>query len=343
MRSQPPRRARLIQPLVFYLEPQLLLLESEKGRKVLALAVPHPKFHHAFFAAEIRDNIMSRYFDGKADLNYTLRNAAYDKYYLFDLSQVKDNDVEMQPFPRGIAEERGYFPDPGAFARSHTLPYNTRDEHGVGVRTFFIDGNWQANDFSHFHSKVANLYGLFSILARLDGDAVDDERDYVRTLIRERFWRGGGSYVGFYDQLYDHVRSLQPLEVKAIQYQSPGQISFRGNMHALAEIDQVVEKFSDGKHRELDERYAFIYGILQKEGLLRESRRARFSSPAIANRAKVETIALAERLGLERTQEILEACDSNIQIFCKVILSIYRRADELFTFHAEGRVLLGEN
>jgi hypothetical protein len=75
MRSQPVRRATLIQPLVFYLEPQLLLLESEKSRKVLAVAVPHPRFHHAFFAAEIRDNIVSRYFDGKADLNYAMRRS----------------------------------------------------------------------------------------------------------------------------------------------------------------------------------------------------------------------------------------------------------------------------
>ena len=139
--QQPTRHATLIQPLVIYIEPQLLLLRSEKERLVLALAVPHGELEHAFFSAEIREGVASRYFDGKADLNYAMRNAAYDKYYMFDLSEFRDTNVEMKTFPRETAEREGYFPDPGAFARSHTVPYNVRRFEGIGIKRYTIDGS----------------------------------------------------------------------------------------------------------------------------------------------------------------------------------------------------------
>ena len=336
--QQASRSATLLQTLVFYMGPQLLLLRSEINRKVLALAVPHPIMDHAFFAAEIRDHIAARYFAGKSDLNYTLRNAAYHKYYIFDASEFDGNEIIMKSFSKEDAEERGYFPDPGSFSRSHTVQYDLHDTENIGVRTFAIDGNWQANDFSHFHARVANLYGLFSILGQLERPAPDTaEEGYLRRLIRDRYWRGGGSYVGFYDELFDRVQNLQPLEVKSIQYQSPGKIAFSGNINVLTEIEQLIDRFNR-EHQELDRRYGLIYGILQQEKLLREVRGARFSTPAVSAYARREAIALTEALGLAQAEEILRACDNNTQIFCKVILSIYRRANELFTFHAEGRV-----
>jgi hypothetical protein len=53
------------------------------------------------------------------------------------------------------------------------------------------------------------------------------------------------------------------------------------------------------------------------------------------------TVALAEGLQVELVDEIYEACEQNTLVFAKVILSIYQRANELFKFHAEGRVQRG--
>jgi hypothetical protein len=297
---------------------------------------------HPFFAAEVRENVFNKYFDGKADLNYVMRNAVYDKYYMFDLGDAAGGSVRMRPIEKTYAEEHEFFPEPGAFARSHTHTFNPRHTEGVTVHRFGIDGNWQANDFSHFHAKIANLYGLFSVLRRLDDVEPEiPERAYMRQLVRERFWRGGGSYVGFYDELYDHIRNLSPLEVESIVYQSPGQIVFRGDAAAFAEIDQIVDVFSRDE-RQLRERYRLIHGILRRERLLREGPRARFSTPEIAARAREEATTLATGMRLDRVSEIMESCDNNSVVFCKIIMSIYRRANELYTFHAEGRVQFNE-
>jgi hypothetical protein len=85
-------------------------------------------------------------------------------------------------------------------------------------------------------------------------------------------------------------------------------------------------------------KYNAVHGILRRERLLRDGPRAHFSTPEIATRARAEAIALAKEMGLERVDEIMNACDDNSLIFCKIVMSIYRRANELYMFHAEGRV-----
>jgi hypothetical protein len=43
-------------------------------------------------------------------------------------------------------------------------------------------------------------------------------------------------------------------------------------------------------------------------------------------------------MSLERVDEIYDACDRNVLVFAKVILSVFRRANELYAYHAESRV-----
>jgi hypothetical protein len=56
------------------------------------------------------------------------------------------------------------------------------------------------------------------------------------------------------------------------------------------------------------------------------------------NFVRDETKKFAHAMKLERIDDIYEACDRNALVFAKVVLSIFRRANELYTFHAEGRV-----
>jgi hypothetical protein len=51
-----------------------------------------------------------------------------------------------------------------------------------------------------------------------------------------------------------------------------------------------------------------------------------------------KTREFAEQMQLERVDELYDARDRNALVFAKVVLSIFRRADELYKFHAEGRV-----
>ena len=41
---------------------------------------------------------------------------------------------------------------------------------------------------------MADLYGLFGVLDRLEGAHSATERGFIKQTIQKRFWQGGGSY-----------------------------------------------------------------------------------------------------------------------------------------------------
>jgi hypothetical protein len=291
-----------------------------------------------FFGCEITDKIYNDYFDQTADLHYAFQRAIGKNYYFFDLSSAKDDTVALQKAKPDEIDNAAYWPQVGFFSRSHTTRYNRLVASGE-VKTFKIDGRWGTNDFSHFHGKMADLYALFGVLDRLGGSHDATERGFIRKAIQERFWQGGGSYVGFYDTLMvrNRLLNVSPLEVTRIQYASPGEIALRGDKRALSDINDILEVF-DEKWSELFGSYKNIRGTLRKERLLRARPSARFSSPSMRIFVRDATREFAEEMRLERIGEIYEACDRNALVFAKVILSIFRRANELYTFHAEGRI-----
>lgn len=335
--KKPGRTATLIQTLVYYDEPQLVLLESDRGYNVLAVAVPHDQLSHAYFACEVRDKTFNRYMQGKADLHFVFTDAMWHKYFLLDLLDEGSDIFAMTPLSREEAADPSYWPLPGAFSRSHTQPYLGMAEQVATTKTLKIDGTWGANDFSHFYGKTANLYAVFATLARMEKHADERERSYLRNSIQTRMWRGGGSYVGFYDDLFEHVQALSPLEIARISYASPGELVLRGDQEIFPKIDRVIESIGE-YGSELEKRYDNLHGTLAREKLLSASRGSRFSTPQLARAMREQTEVFAKRLGLEEVGEIYDACQRNTVVFLKVVLSIYRRARDLQLFHAEGRI-----
>jgi hypothetical protein len=331
--------AQLIDILLFYDQPQLILLRSSRDFDMLAVAVRREGMLHPFFGCEIPPRIITRYFNERADLHYAFSNAVGSAYYFLDLSVSDTDQIPLTKATSEEAENVAYWPQIGFFARNHTSAFNMRSFEGESVQIFNIDGNWAASDFSQLHAKLSDLYALFGAVNRLDGDGNEQEFNFIRRSVQERFWQGGGSYVGFYDDLLERAQFARPLEVQRIQYASPGQIAFRGDRDTLAVILQIISVF-DGEHDALKAKYTGIYRILRRERLLSATRDAEFSSDAIRNFVRTETFSLARMLGLERSEQIFMACDDNVLIFCKLILSIYRRARDLYAFRAEGRLQL---
>jgi len=335
------KSAKLVQVLVFYDEPQLVLLKSDRGSDMLGMGVNSEKFENTFFGCEVREKAFNRYLEGKADLRFAFTQALGGNYYLFHLGEGTPGETVSlhlaTPSEKGNEE---FWPKVGFFSRSHTFSYKVRKFIKETIREFKIDGNWDASDFSHFHRRISNLYALFSVLNRLEGATAPKERAYIKAAIQERFWQGGGSYVGFYDDMFDHIQAVSPLGVARIQYASPGQIALRGDKNVFSDIARTLEAF-DAAGTEIDRVYSRIHEILRRDKLLRASPTARFSDLSLRRTVYSNCLKLGTALGIEKLDEIYEACDKNTLIFAKVILSIYRRANELYTFHAEGRVQTG--
>ena len=99
----------------------------------------------------------------------------------------------------------------------------------------------------------------------------------------------------------------------------------------------MIETF-DLHQEQLSLSYQEIYGILRKERLLSAEKSSNFSSKAIESFVQERTLNFVNEMKIGRESEIFEACDRVVLVFAKVVLSIFRRGKELYTFHAEGRV-----
>lgn len=334
------KSAQVVEELVEFDGPQLLLLKSNRNKYMIAMAIgKHENMSSAFFGCELTDKVYEAYFDQKADLHYAFARAFGQQYYLFDLDEAdNENTIQLTRLADDQARNPHFWPGVGFFARSHTTTFNRPSSVGE-TQIFKIDGKWGTNDFSIFHGKMSDLYALFGVLGRLDGSDSKLEQAFIKNTIRDRFWQGGGSYVGFYDSLMarNKLLKLTPLEVEKIRYSSPGEIALRGDAEALINVTDILDVF-DEKWIALAKSYSDIRKTLAKEKLLSAKPTAEFSSEAVKTYVQAKTLAFAKELRLESVDNILAACEQNTLIFAKVILSIFRRANELYKFHAEGRV-----
>jgi hypothetical protein len=231
-----------------------------------------------------------------------------------------------------------YWPAIGIFSRSHTSLFN-RERAITTLKSYKIDGKWDAADFSHFYGKMSDLYSLFAVLTRFDGSNAPGERAFFAAALRERLFRGGGSYIGFYDDMNSQnaKHKLPPLEVSRIQYASPGLLDLRGDTNALSYTSDVISIFEDSA-RDLTDLYNSVHGALRKEKLLSADPDAQFSSKAIEEYVSLRTMELAHAMKIENVDSVYQATGPNLLVFAKLILSIYRRANELYMFEAEGRI-----
>lgn len=331
--------ASVVSVLLDYDGPQLLALKSNRGFKMLAVAVKHAGFVRPFFACELRDSVSHRYFDAKIDLHYTFKQAVGRAYYLFDLKNSGREAIALTKAKEQDVENDDYWPATGFFSDEHENPFELEVIPATSTRKYFIDGNWEAPDFSRFHGKMSEIYSLFASIERFSGPSGAEERGYISAEISERYWQGGGSYGGFFDSLESRnlLVTRNPLRVDAISYASPGKMIFRGNDAALGAVENLIEVFEE-RFQRLREQYRFIYGVLRKEKLLSAKRNATFSSRALRETVRDRSRQFAEDMALERVDDIYELSGRNVLVFAKVVLSIFRRAEAVYQFHAEGRV-----
>ena len=335
------KTANIIETLVDYDGPQLLLLKTNRGYHMISVAVRNEHMAEPFFGCELNDKTYDGYFEQTWDLHYTFRHAVGHRYYLFDAAEISGHDVKLATVSDDQSIKNSYWPQVGFFSRSHTTAFN-KIRRAASEKTFRIDGKWDASDFARFHGKMADLYALFGVVLRLDkvsGEAKAREMGFVTKVIHDRYWRGGGSYVGFYDSLMERnsLMHFARLDVAKIQYASPGEMTFRGNRDALSSVTTIMAIFEE-KATALNGAYKIIYGILKKEKLLSAPPEKMFSlahtERIVLDRSKI----LSEEMGIENAAELFDTCERNVLVFAKLVLSIYRRANELYKYQDEGRV-----
>ena len=331
------RTAYLKQTLVAFDGPQLILFQSDRGFPVLGLAVDEPSEQsYPLLLAEVKTEDFRRYLDQKVDLHYLFRFAAKRLYYgnwatLNEqgwLSLLRPNDEVPE----------AYMPGQGFWSRHHTVEYGATIFASDTLASFAIDGSWDASDFARFYGKFADLYAFLTVgVSELASQIPQEALQSVKRVIQSLAWRGGGSYVGFYDSMFSKVDELSPLRVNRIQYASPGTIELKGSPDALNHVGTVVNSFAADTGA-VKEAYDFVQQVLGKEGLKAADAAAGFSTSTVEQAVRERCDVLNKGLGIDSPGHVLNLCDGKVVIYAKITLSFYRRAKELHRFHAEGRV-----
>lgn len=336
------RTAYLQQTLVAFDGPQLALFKSDRGFPVLALAVDEPtEDTYRMLAVEITEETLRRYLNQKVDLRFVYLDAAKRHYYINWASLNQQGWLPLTRIKEEIPE--AYLPDHGFWSRNHTIDYGVSAFASETLASFAIDGSWDASDFSRFYGKFADLYAFLTIgTKRLVSEIPASALAAIKTAISSAGWRGGGSYVGFYDAMFSRIDQLSPLRVNRIQYASPGTIELKGNPKALSEVAEVINAFA-ADEGEIKNAYDFVHKLLGQEDLRTAKIGSRFSSDQIKDAALEKCHLLNSSLGVDAPDQILDLCNRDVVIYSKITLSFYRRARDLHAFHAEGRVAANKN
>jgi len=339
-RASIPRFARnmyLQQVLVMFDGPQVVLMKSDRGFPSIGIALDdYGSDEHSMHFAEVSERDLDRYLQEKFDLRYLFKSAAKRRYIAdwYDLDEKGWVPVKRAD---DITEEE-FFPNHGFWARHHTEDLLNVALVPASVARFAIDGSWDASDFSRFYGKFADLYAFLAITSeKAIANLSPDMLDFVKSTIRSLGWRGGGSYVGFYDSIFSKVHAFSPLKVRRISYASPGMIDLKGAEEPLADVSRVVDHFS-AQGSDLKASYSVVDRILAHEKLKTARVGARFQSEESERLVRFHCGNILLNLGINDPGLLLLVCSEDLVVFSKVTLSFFRRAKELHAFHSEGRV-----
>lgn len=337
MKAQMPkrRRATFDATLVYMDEPLVMTLIAGKSR-IIAVAVPaegEGKFR--FYATTVSTKDWAKYLGESVDLRYLFTFPDRRNAYLFDLNTMKNGTVIMTPFLDEAPED--FLPSPRFFASNHTEEY-AHEERPADVARLLVDGDWELSEFGHFNQRYADIYS-FSVALRNweDPMAPLKLKQNLRRPFLDRPYQGGFSYVHLFNDLNDNVPINEQLSLDKIQYASPGYVDMSGKSDIFAELQEIITNFLE-RRRELVSVYNELWGYLHKNGYLKLSgdqyRTGDPSEKFILGKSR----QLHQALKMGSFTTIEDLTEKNALVSAKVILSFYRRLNELTSFFAQGRV-----
>ena len=198
----------------------------------------------------------------------------------------------------------------------------------------YIEGRWEISDLYVFPHRYAEVYSFLYAL----GAAGSPDESAFREAFERYPWQGGYSAVNFYDDLYGSIPREQRLEIKRIEYASPGFIELGAILVIATQVDKIltkvfhtwdkVDRVYDGIHRRYRRRRLARLNARERERKLEEEH-VRFAIEACKE--------LSEAMGLEQHEALARLSPDPIARL-KILMSFWRRLRELVHFIDEGKV-----
>ncbi len=328
-----PAHAKLLQVLLWYEEPQIVLLQPRPHEFIVGVAIDSEEMHSGFVGAHVSVRQLVQYMMQKIDLRYLYLKPDLKKWWIFDLDTESDT-VSLKRLKGSDSRVDDNAPETGFFYRFHDEIKNIDIQVANSVQKFDIDGSWELGEFSQFYGQVEDIYYLFHSVDEYKNpsSSYTRKKQIEDSLVRP--FRGGGSYRGMYNDFANDNDRAAKLRVNGIQYHSPGYVEVRALEKPFEDSIKLLQNFSSSRD-EIKGYYRALHGTLSKNKLLKKE--SRITSTELRDTISDQAKELATQMPGLSVDDFLRMTGGELLVSAKVLLSIVRRVDKLFQFFDEGR------
>lgn len=326
--------AKLLQVLLWYDEPQIVLLESQPLQYIVGLAIEKDGAECPFVGASVSIRQLLDYKLQRIDLRYLFNHADIRRWWYFDLAASGD-EIELTRLKGKDPMVLDAAPETGFFSRMHDEIENLPVEVANTAQQFDIDGTWDLGEFSQFYGQIEDIYYMFHSVTVYNNPSTSiNKRNRIHEALVRPF-RGGGSYVGLYNDIANDNDRAARLRVSGIQYHSPGYVEMRALAKPFDQTLQLLSAFAADADK-IMAAYRNLHGTLSKNKLLKKENSSYISSE-IKQLIETQTKILCALLPNIDFTDFVKISGDNQLVASKVILSIVRRVEKLNQFFDEGR------
>jgi hypothetical protein len=329
-------RASVAQILLWYDQAEIVLLKISRFEYALAVTSgAENALPTEYVAASMGLSFLADYQEGKFDLRYALAHANLRRYWKFEFDGYQ-SEVVLKKIKKSDEAVGSSVPDSGFFSREHdeidVVNFVVPDTE----EKFNIDGSWELGEFSKFYGQVEDIYYICTDLRRFQDRRTSSNTKEVIKQAFDRPWRGGGSYVAFYDKIANDNLPTAKLRVSGIKYNSPGYVSIRAKRAGFDDMLALLRAYADDvvgvkkAHNKLQQ-YMSANKLLKRHATVRVS-------SEINTRVSEYGRALSNKLPGVSFESLKEMSDGREVVAAKVLLSIFRRIERLYRYFEQGRV-----
>ncbi len=328
--------AKVEQVLLWYDQAEIVLLKINPLEYILAVSSGHANdSNDMYVGASMTLAFLADYQDGKFDLRYALAHANLRRYWSFSYDGQLEK-VTITRLKRTSDTVISSLPDTGFFSREHHAIDTVKKFIPDTAETFDIDGSWELGEFSQFYGQVEDIYYIFNDIRRFNDSATNSKVKAAISQALDRPWRGGGSYVGYYDKIANDNAPTAKLKVSGIKYNSPGYVSVRAKKKPFEDMVALLQSYAHNINS-MRKAHSALYRFMSANKLLSSDAKKFVNA---ASRASISTHAarLDAYMPGDAYQTFLKMSEGSEVVAAKILLSMFRRMERLYRYFEQGRV-----
>jgi hypothetical protein len=331
-----PTSASVNQILLWYDRPEIVLLKVALSEFILAVSSGSDDDEDdVYVGASMNLTFLESYQEGKFDLRYALAHANLRRYWTFKFN-ANDKKVSLKKIKKSADAVADSLPESGVFSRDHHAIKVVSQIVPDAVEKFDIDGSWELGEFSRFYGQIEDIYYMFNDIRRYSHPKASEKTKTAISGALDRPWRGGGSYVAYYDKIANDNAPTAKLRVSGIQYNSPGYVSLRAKKRPFDDIIGLLQAYAHNMP-EMRKAHNALYKFMGHNKLLKADA-AKFVGGAIRKSVAEYARKLDAYMPGVSYETFLSMANANEVVAAKVLLSVFRRMDRLYEYFESGRV-----